>query len=334
MAPFLEELRRLQNGVPAYDAHTDSDFLLKAYLVLVTGDTPAITKILKLTGHVAKCPCRACKLEGRPFEFFYTKTKDNQEQVRVKSTRYYYPPGAALLRTSESYQEDGRASLDNSDLATHSGVKGISPLVSLATISIPDCCPFDIMHLVYLGFVRDLCALLNGTFFKVPIHLDGIKMSAESWKQLGTDMEKIEAPVAWGRYQSIICLLICRYPRNIAVHIKGFKAEELGTFLIRYLLPLSFQRVSTTTFRALQRLVFVISKAISFEISYEEMVQMDEQLKLFLDWFYTSIYGGNNTRLPACKYTVHALSHLIKNVRDWGSASYFWQFTEVLCHCR
>ena len=115
------------------------------------------------------------------------------------------------------------------------------------------------------------------------------------------------------------------------MHIKGFKAEELGSFLIRYLLPLVFQRVDEITFKALQRLVFLISKSIAFEITFNEMNEMEKQLKLFLDWFYNVVYGGHQQRLPVCKYTVHALSHLIENIRDWGSASYYWQFAEVLC---
>ena len=75
--------------------------------------------------------------------------------------------------------------------------------------------------------------------------------------------------------------------------------------------------------------MFVISKAIAFEISYDEMTEMEQQLKLFLDWFYQDVYGGNLNRLPTCKYTVHALSHIVENIRAWGSASYFWQFAEV-----
>ena len=124
-----------------------------------------------------------------------------------------------------------------------------------------------------------------------------------------------------------------RYPRNIEKHLKGFKAEELGTFLIRYLLPLTFQRVSDTTFRALQRLVLVISKATFIEIAYDEIDLIDEQMTMFLDWFYSTFYKGNVEYLRACKYTVHGLHHLAQNIRDWGPASYYWQFTEVMCHC-
>jgi hypothetical protein len=121
-----------------------------------------------------------------------------------------------------------------------------------------------------------------------------------------------------------------RYPRNIAVHLKGFKAEELGTFLVRYLLPLVYKRVSDKTYQALQRLVFSISKATGLELAHNEIDEIEYQMNEFLRWFYATFYRGNNANLSACKYTVHALSHLAQNLRDWGPASYYWQYTEVL----
>jgi hypothetical protein len=217
---------------------------------------------------------------------------------------------------------DGEAVWNGSGNPVDSGVKGVSPLVMLKTVSFPESSPFDVMHLVYLGFVRDLCALLNGTFFKAPhtMHLnehDG-RMSKKDWEQLGVDMAGIGAPVSWGRY-----------PRNIAKYIKGFKAEELQNFLLHYLLPLSFKRVSLTTYRALQRLIFVMSLATSLEVTHREINEIEKHLTLFVGWYYDTFYHQDAARLPVCKYTVHCLLHLIQDIRNWGPASYFWQFSEV-----
>jgi hypothetical protein len=81
------------------------------------------------------------------------------------------------------------------------------------------------MHLVYLRFVRDLCALVNSTYFskkaQSSLNTHSGCMSEKDWRQLGDDMERIGSPASWGRY-----------PRNIAKYIKGFKAEELQNFLI------------------------------------------------------------------------------------------------------
>jgi hypothetical protein len=55
--PFFEELERLGEGVAAYDAHTDTYFNLEAFVCLVTGDTPAISKLFQLSGHTGAYPC-------------------------------------------------------------------------------------------------------------------------------------------------------------------------------------------------------------------------------------------------------------------------------------
>jgi hypothetical protein len=327
LAPFLDELELLQNGVAAYDYQTKAPFLLKAHLVLMGGDTPGITKLLHLKGHNSVFPCRACPIEGTAYEYQYTVEKRGPKKGTTgTNTSYYYPPlfsqpisncavdfNSLTRRTSEDYCHDGEQN--------RNGVKGVSPFSNLATISIPDSCPFDIMHLVFIGFVRDVCAFLSGTYFKdAELNKElGGKMSRDEWVQLGKQMAAIEAPVSWGRY-----------PRNIEKYIKGFKAEELNNFLIHYLLPLTAGRVDADTYRALQRLVFVISLATSYEITQHEIEEIDLHLGRFLQWFYKTYYANKQSRLPACKYTVHGLLHLPQDLRNWGPVPYYWQFPQVL----
>jgi hypothetical protein len=175
------------------------------------------------------------------------------------------------------------------------------------------------MHLIYLGFVRGLCRLLNRTFFKEKeLNEHQGEMSTKDWTQLGVDMSRILSPKDWDRY-----------PRDIAQHIKGFKAEELSNFLMHWLLPLTFNRVNTNTYKALQRLVLAISLATSPEIKYAEIEEVEKHLTSFLIWFYNTYHQQHLRRLPVCKYTVHALMHLVRDIRSWGSACYFWQFPEV-----
>ena len=235
---------------------------------------------------MAKHPCRACKLEGTPYKVAFQFINGPRKGQTGEKTQYYYPlrppanSGATSFqqstqsflddinnlpwRTPEEYIHDGETSANNPRRAVDSGVKGISPFSSLATISIPESVPFDLMHLVYLGFVRDLCALLSGKYFKTAeLNDHGGRMTEKDWENLGIDMSRIRAPVSWGRY-----------PRNIEKYIKGFKAEELSNFLIHYLLPLSFGRVNSITFRALQRLVFVISMAASYQATYSEIKEI------------------------------------------------------------
>lgn len=344
LVPFLEELEMLRVGVQAYDAHIKSPFLLKAHLVILSADTPGVSKLLHLTGHVGKRPCRACKIRGISYKTTSIIKKGKQRgQSRENTTQYYplFPPtkaGAARhpplqsyrtqianlpRRTAENYIHDGEASSNISAYATESGVKGVSPFARLETISIPESAPFDVMHLVYLVLVRDLCGLMNGKFFKsAALNEQSARMTENEWVDLGNDMANIRAPVSWGRD-----------PRNIERYINSFKAEELSNFLGHYLLPLCVDRVDRPTYKALQSLVLAISIAISYDLYHHEIQEVEDHIIRFMKWYYDTFYQGKQERLPACKYTIHGLLHLADGLRNWGSASLFWQYPEILKSC-
>ena len=318
----------------AYDAHTKSRFLLKANLVLITGDTPAVSKMLHLSGHNAKRPCRACHLEGTPYRnpagrvtYYYPLQQPNEFPDYITADtrtfharkRSYATPDALPLRSKEDYRRDGEASALDSRLATSTGVKGISPFARLPTISIPVSSPFDVMHLIFLGLVGDLCDLFNGTYFKAgKVNEDTGLLSKAQWITLGEEMARIDAPESYGRP-----------PRDIQFYSGQFKAEDWSNFIMHYLLPLFYGLVNDATYQALQRLVLAVSVATSYEISDNEIDELDLNLRLFSKWFYDTFYGRKYERLPACKYTIHCLCHLAGDIRNWGSASYFWQFSQV-----
>jgi len=145
--PVLEELNMLSNGVPAFDIQTNSAFLLKAHLVLLSGDTPGVSKLLHLSGYVAKYPCHACKLEGTLSKITFQFQKGPRKGQMGERTAYYYPlhpptntnsvhtqrsPASFVediknlpRRTPDGYVHDGETSLQDPQHATDSGVKGI-----------------------------------------------------------------------------------------------------------------------------------------------------------------------------------------------------------------
>ena len=62
--PLVQELLRLAVGIHAYDKLTDTFFPLRAYLILVFGDIPAISMVMSMKGHNGICPCRMCMIRG------------------------------------------------------------------------------------------------------------------------------------------------------------------------------------------------------------------------------------------------------------------------------
>lgn len=51
-------------GVSCYDAFTQCEFTLHAYVIAWTGDIPALSKIMNITGHNSYSGCRFCNIRG------------------------------------------------------------------------------------------------------------------------------------------------------------------------------------------------------------------------------------------------------------------------------
>ncbi|KAG5649482.1 hypothetical protein H0H81_003565 [Sphagnurus paluster] len=61
---LVAELIQLSLGVTAYDTTSGSLFTLRAYLILVFGDMPAIAMVMQMKGHNGISPCRSCHIKG------------------------------------------------------------------------------------------------------------------------------------------------------------------------------------------------------------------------------------------------------------------------------
>ena len=65
LIPLYDELTRLSEGVDGVlDPTAEEFFVLRAYLILLFGNIPAISKLLMMKGHNGYCPCRYCEIRG------------------------------------------------------------------------------------------------------------------------------------------------------------------------------------------------------------------------------------------------------------------------------
>jgi len=66
LRPLVDELKLLSNiGIPnIYDAASNSEFTLPAYLCLISGDLPTIAKMMGISGHNSYEYCWFCKVKG------------------------------------------------------------------------------------------------------------------------------------------------------------------------------------------------------------------------------------------------------------------------------
>ena len=60
--PLVEELLKLAAGIKAFDLSSDEIFTLRAFLILVFGDIPAVSMVMQMKGHNGLVLYQMCKI--------------------------------------------------------------------------------------------------------------------------------------------------------------------------------------------------------------------------------------------------------------------------------
>jgi hypothetical protein len=208
--PLVEELLDLELGVTAWDAAKQEQFTLRAHLLLVFGDMPAVAMMMRMKGHNGLCPCRFCHIRG-------IRTPDSSNNILyapLDRTRHpsaldprnvaQYDPLDLPLRTHAEFlaqarevQFAPRAGI-REDLAKLYGIKGIPLLSYLSSISFPHSFPYDFMHLIWENLLPNMMQHWQGSF--KTFGPGPYTVSEEDWKSAGRASEAAGAtlPSAFG----------------------------------------------------------------------------------------------------------------------------------------
>lgn len=62
--PLIHELLCLAAGISTYNILKRELFLLRAHLIVIFGDIPAISMVMWMKGHNGFSPCRMCEIQG------------------------------------------------------------------------------------------------------------------------------------------------------------------------------------------------------------------------------------------------------------------------------
>ena len=66
LVPLAKELFQLAKGMEAHDVLSRSYFILRAFLLIVFGDFPAVLMLMKMKGVNGISPCCSCKIKALP----------------------------------------------------------------------------------------------------------------------------------------------------------------------------------------------------------------------------------------------------------------------------
>ena len=271
--PLVQELIQLEVGVEAFDAISESIFLLHAYLILAFGDIPAMALIMRMKGQNGVSPCRICEIKGVCFESRTHYVPLRRDKIPGADPRRY-DPHHLPVRTHEELLEQASEvemapnNVTRERLAKKYGIKGILVLSSISSISFPSSFLFDFMHLIWENLIPNLIEFWTGTFKDLDHQDKDYYIEPHIWNEIGASTAACRAtiPAAFG----------AAVP-NIATKRFQMSAEMYSNwtlFIAPVVLRGRFKRPQY--YKHFMRLVKLLKLCLSFEISDAMLDQIDE----------------------------------------------------------
>jgi hypothetical protein len=239
--PLVEELLKLELGVSAFDVCASEKFALRAYLITVFGDIPAVSMLMRMKGHNGVSPCRMCKVDGlrvpRGSTTHYVPLDRSRHPDVANSDRVKcYDPLDLPLRTHDEFLEQARkvqfaeSSAAEDRLSKQYGIKGVPILSTLSSLFFPHSFPYDFMHLIYENVIKNLVLLWTGNYKGLDEGSGDYTLNPTVWDAIGV------ATAAGG---STIPTAFGARPPNISKDRTACTAETWSFWLL-YLGPVFF----------------------------------------------------------------------------------------------
>jgi len=269
LIPLAEELFQLATGVKAYDALSNSHFSLRAFLLVVFGDLPAVSMLMKMKGVNGISPCRSCKIKAT-------------QMPSDKNRTYYVPPSVDLTGLGRSHGElmaqaelvdKAATQVEAEALSKEFGVKGRSILSEIDSLSFPQSFPLDFMHVAWENVMKTLVTLWTGEYKGLGEGCRKYRIDKAAWKEVGARSAASSStiPSAFG-------------PHIPNVSEKGsYMSADMWSFWTRFLAPVllrdSFK--DTECYEHLIDLVYLFDLCLRREISATDI---DVIRSGFINW--------------------------------------------------
>jgi hypothetical protein len=257
LIPLLEELLKLADGIETskvtrnanddarYPGAEDEDnnrnpdpnvqagyyFVLHAFIILIFGDIPAVSKLLALKGHNAIMPCRACYIRGvlchlaRNSVYYFPLTTPGHEEPF---------PVALLMRTHASFLfhlaelEAAGTDAKRRAIAKDCGINSRSIFARLGSVDLASSAPYDIMHLLFKNLVPNMIKHWTGNFKGFDTGTGDYQLLDNDWAEIG----RLTGKAA----RTIPAAFVGTLP-NIANDGNLYKAEAYS-FWFQYIAPI------------------------------------------------------------------------------------------------
>ncbi|CAE6475319.1 unnamed protein product [Rhizoctonia solani] len=324
LIPLLDELLELEEGVEHTGLSPEGKryiFSLRAFLIHIFGDIPAVSKLLLMKGHNAFSPCRTCYIEGCLFHYprvsvYYIplthpnlEAKWDCEDLPLRSHEGFLAHAAEL--------DAARTQTARNKLARHYGINGRPVFSFLKSFDLASCAPYDIMHLLFENTVPNMLLHWSGKF-------KGLGQGTGTYELLAATFSVIGQETA-GCIRYMPYSYVGTLP-DIAEDGHLYKAEAYS-FWIQYIAPIVLKdRLPTRYYKHMLLLREIVITCLEFKLTSDDIEHLDSMVKLWVTQYEKYYYQYSADRLPVCPLTIHAILHIPYYIRQTGPLWASWAF--------
>ncbi|CEL58469.1 hypothetical protein RSOLAG1IB_12138 [Rhizoctonia solani AG-1 IB] len=321
LQPLIDELRELARGVAAVDVNQRKLFSLRAHPLTIFGDIPALTKVLEFIGHNGCFPCRFCLMptvpgptSGGGFHRYCPLHQPNGFRM---------DPLNLPLREHDDTIKTGLKVLkakneaERKQLATESGVKGVTLFARVPSISIPRSFPVDLMHMIWQNLLPQLIDLWTGDFNDLDGGLEDYELKKDVWGALceACIPSRQTMPTSFG------CAVPDPRKRSY------FIAETWNVFTTQLAPSLLRKRFSDQRYyRHFVRLVKLLSLVVSFDLPRDKTPEIRQGFAEWVEEYEQIYYQFDEDRLQTCPVNVHYLLHIADSIEYMGPIWCYWAY--------
>ncbi|CAE6442787.1 unnamed protein product [Rhizoctonia solani] len=321
LQPLIDELRELAHGVAAVDANQHKLFALRAHLLTIFGDIPALTKILEFIGHNGCLPCRFCLMPTVPGP---TSGGGSHRYCPLHQPNgFQMDPLNLPLREHDDCIQTGLKVLkakheaERKRLATESGIKGVTLFARVPSVSIPRSFPVDLMHMIWQNLIPQLIDLWTGDFNDLDSGLENYQMDQDVWATLS------EACIPSRRSMPTSFGCPVPDPRKRS----QFIAESWNVFTTQLAPSLLRRRFSNERYyRHFVRLVKLLTLVVSFDLSRDKIPEIRQGIAEWIEEYEQIYYQFDEDRLQTCPVNIHYLLHVADSLEYMGPLWCYWAY--------
>jgi hypothetical protein len=284
--PFIMEMLELEVGVDAWDAKDRKYVQLRAFLLLIFGDIPAVSMAMKMKGHNGICPCRFCEIRGvqnpgvqrSPYYVPLNRSHTSSPSYDPRNLPKRQHP-TFMRQAHEVAFTDAVGAREN--LAKQYGIKGVSILSKLSTVRFPDSFPYDFMHLIWENVIKNLFSMWFGDFKGLDTGSGNYKLPKEVSETIGRESLAAGGTIPYAMGPA---------PPNPASDKVSWTADTRSFWTLHLGPPLLRNRLPEPYYTHFLSLVKLLSTCLEFDMARDDLPTLREGFAAWVEEYERCVH--------------------------------------------